>query len=77
MQSDTDSSRQATHEIIRDAEYYATSPAQARPPDGTFPAGTKVSLESQNGSYSRVTSADGISAYVASDAIKPLDLKKG
>jgi hypothetical protein len=75
MPSDSSSTSKLSHEITRDEEYYLTSPAQATPPDGTFKAGTKVSLVSDSGSYSRVLSEDGVSAYVASDALKPLRSK--
>ncbi|MFO1092578.1 MAG: MG2 domain-containing protein [Planctomycetaceae bacterium] len=52
-----------------DAEYYKASPAQMSPPDGTFPAGTKVTVIRRAGSYSLVRSADGIEAFVATDAL--------
>jgi uncharacterized protein YgiM (DUF1202 family) len=39
------------------------------PPDGTFKAGTKVALVRAAGSYSLVTSAAGVEAWVTSDAV--------
>lgn len=33
-----------SHVIAAETEYYTTGPQQGRPPDGTFPAGTKVSV---------------------------------
>jgi hypothetical protein len=33
-----------SHVIVADTEYYTTGPQQGRPPDGKFPAGTKVSI---------------------------------
>jgi hypothetical protein len=51
------------------AEYYLNGPQQASPPDGTFPAGTKVTLVRDAGSYSLVRSAAGVEAYVSNEAI--------
>jgi hypothetical protein len=51
------------------AEYYLQGPQQASPPDGTFPAGTKVTLVRDAGSYSLVRTAQGVEAYVTSDSI--------
>lgn len=59
----------AAHVLSEAAEYYLTSPAQMTPADGTFPAGTKVTVVRDAGSYTLVRSADGIEAYVASGAI--------
>ena len=75
MPSDSSSTSNFSHEITRDEPYYLTSPAQAKPPDGTFKAGTKVSLVSDSGSYRRVLSEEGVSAYIASDALKPVGSK--
>jgi hypothetical protein len=65
-----------THEVTRDEPYYITSPGQGRPPDGTFKAGTKVSVSRGSGSYSYVVSEGDISAYVSSAALKHLKLGK-
>jgi hypothetical protein len=51
------------------AEYYLQGPQQASPPDGTFAAGTKVTLVRDAGSYSLVRTADGVEAYVSTGAI--------
>lgn len=59
-----------SHVIAAETEYYTTGPQQGRPPDGTFPAGTKVSIVEESDSYVLVNSEDGIEAYIASDAIK-------
>ena len=64
---------QPTHVISVATEYYTTGPQQGRPPDGTLPEGTKVTILEAAGSYSRIRTADGIEAYVATDALKPLD----
>ncbi len=74
MQTNNSYSGQFLHEVTRDEPYYTTSPAQGRPPDGIFKAGTKVTVTEDAGSYSRVVSEDGITAYVATDALKPIEL---
>jgi len=61
-----------THVVISKTAYYTTSPAQARPPDGQFEPGTKVKLLRKAGSYVLVRSEEGITAYVAADAIRPV-----
>ena len=53
-----------THTITIDAEYYTDGPQQARPPDGTMKAGTKVTVVEEAGSYCRVKSENGIQGYV-------------
>lgn len=60
----------ASHVITAEAEYYTTGPQQGRPPDGKFPAGTKVSVVEESGSYVLVKSESGIEAYVAADSVK-------
>lgn len=62
-----------SHVIANEVEYYTTGPQQGRPPDGKFPAGTKVNIVQQAGSYTQVRSGDGIEAYVSSDAIKEIE----
>jgi hypothetical protein len=62
-----------THELAQDEPYYLDGPQQGRPPDGEFKAGTKVLLESPSGSYSFVTSEDGIHAAVLTSSLKPLE----
>ena len=59
-----------THTITIDTEYYADGPQQARPPDGTMKAGTKVNVIEDAGSYCRVKSEDGIEVYVVADSVK-------
>ena len=61
------------HEIAVDSEYYTTGPQQGRPADGTFAAGTEVSIVDAAGSYILVRSGDGVEGYVASDAVKSLN----
>jgi len=55
--------------IAREVEYYNSGPQQGRPPDGKFPAGTKVNVLRRTGGISLVRSPDGIEAYVMSEAI--------
>ena len=59
-----------SHVIAAETEYYTTGPQQGRPPDGKFPAGTMVSIVEEAGSYILVRSENGITAYVAADAVK-------
>ena len=54
-----------------ETEYYTTGPQQGRSPDGTFPAGTNVSILEEAGSYILVRSESGVEAYVAAEAVKP------
>lgn len=62
----------ATHVITGEAVYYKGGPQQAQPQDGTFQDGTRVTVIDGAGSYSLVRSADGIEAYVASDALRTI-----
>jgi len=60
-----------THTITTETEYYTTGPQQGRPADGKLAADTAVNVVRQAGSYTLVETANGLQAYVASDAIKP------
>lgn len=60
-----------THVLKVDSAYYTSSPAQGRPPDGEWKAGTKVTKLEGAGSYTRVRSEDGVEAYVSTDALDP------
>ena len=62
-----------THVVVSDTQYYANGPQQARPPDGTIVAGTKVFVTQENGSYVVVQTADGVTGHVSVDAIKPIE----
>ncbi len=68
-----DSKTGCTHVITGDTEYYTTGPQQARPPDGTLAADTKVRLVEEAGSYSLVESQDGVRAYVANGTLKLIE----
>ena len=61
-----------THVLTKDEAYYSTSPAQARNPDGTLKAGTKVLLLMPRGSYAQVMTADGKRVYTGMASLKPL-----
>ena len=52
--------------------YYLGGPQQARPPEGKFKPGTRVKLVRKAGSYSVVQSETGITAHVATAALKPI-----
>ena len=52
--------------------YYLGGPQQARPPEGQFKPDTRVTLVRKNGSYSVVKSETGITAHVATAALKPI-----
>ena len=57
--------------IPDETEYYDTAPQQrGQAADGTFAAGTKVSILSEAGQYVIVRSKSGIKASVAADAVK-------
>ncbi|MBI1983303.1 MAG: hypothetical protein HYS61_03800 [Acidobacteria bacterium] len=62
-----------THVVLCDAEYYLTGPQQARPPDGTLAAGSKVTLRRDAGSYCLVRTEQNVEAYAATDALKLLE----
>jgi serpin B len=59
-----------THVIIAETEYYTDGPQQSRPPDGRFPAGTKVTILEKAGSYLVVRSDSGVKAYIAAAAVE-------
>jgi hypothetical protein len=63
-----------THEIAGPfgTVYYLGGPQQARPPESRFKPGTRVQLVRKNGSYSVVQSENGITAHVATGALKAI-----
>jgi hypothetical protein len=62
-----------THEVIADQPYYYSSPQQATPPDGTFPAGTKVKLLAHDrGPMCQVLDARGLCVTTACSGLRPL-----
>ncbi len=68
--SEQEERRPFTHSIATETDYYTNGPQQSRPPDGKFPAGTKVSIIEEAGSYVLVRSEVGVKAYVAADVVK-------
>ena len=62
-----------THLVVADSQYYANGPQQARPPDGTLKAGTKVFLLEENGSYVMGQTTDGLTGHISASAIKPIE----
>ena len=67
---------QPKHRIVFETEYYTTGPQQSRAPDGTFKAGTEVTLISEAGSYVIVEDIDGLVGHVSRDAVQPLSEPK-
>ena len=59
-----------THTITKETPYYLTGPQQGRPPEGKFGEGTRVRLLHEAGSFSQVRSENGVTAFVASGAIR-------
>ncbi|MEM1294062.1 MAG: hypothetical protein AAGH89_01780 [Verrucomicrobiota bacterium] len=62
-----------SHVVKFPTEYYLGGPQQARPPDGTFEAGTEVNLLEDSGSYLLVESKGGVQAFVSTSALEPKD----
>lgn len=73
--AESDASDGLDHVLTTDAAYYRDSPAQGRPPDGTWKAGTRVRVRSRDGSYWRVQTEDGVEAHVSADALRAADVK--
>ncbi len=64
---------QFTHEIIAEQPYYFTSPQQAAPPEGKFPAGTKLLLLSHGkGPMCEVADGQGLRVATAFDGLRSL-----
>ena len=62
----------ATHVLKTDVVYYLGGPQQGAPPDGTLQAGTRVTLVRDEGSYSRVRTADGVECSIEKGALEEL-----
>ncbi len=63
----------STHVVTADTVYYMSGPQQARPPEGKFKAGTKVTVVQNAGSYSVVRSEGGVRAYVSTASLKAIE----
>ena len=61
-----------THVVTTDTMYYLAGPQQARPPEGTFAAGTRVVLIRDAGSYVQVRSETGVEAYISKGSLQPI-----
>jgi hypothetical protein len=61
-----------THVVSEDSPYYASSPAQGKPADGTLKAGTKVLVMMPRGAFSQVVTADGKRVYTTTSGLKPI-----
>jgi hypothetical protein len=61
-----------THVLEKDQPYFTTAPTASATPAGTLPTGSKVLVMSPGAPYSQVVTDKGISAYTATDGLKPL-----
>ena len=61
-----------THQIKLPTELYKGGPQQATPPDGTIPAGTKVKIVQEAGSYTQIEAESGDAGYVSSGALEKI-----
>jgi hypothetical protein len=55
--------------VTKRTEYYLTGPEQAAPPEGRFDEGTRIRIIAPDGSFVKVQSASGTTAYISADAI--------
>ena len=64
---------QFTHEARREQPYYDDLPREGSPPDGTFPAGTKlVLLAHDGGSMCQVVDGRGLRALTSFNGLRRL-----
>lgn len=64
---------QFTHEVVAEQSYYYIGPHQTAPPEGNFPAGTKVVLLTHDGGpVCRVADGRGVCVATAFDGLRPL-----
>jgi len=67
-----------THEVIAEQPYYYVGPQQAAPPEGKFPAGTKVKLYAHDGGpVCQVVDARGLCVWTAFSGLRRLPQAKG
>ncbi|MEK6261512.1 MAG: hypothetical protein AABP62_23175 [Planctomycetota bacterium] len=63
---------QFTHEVVAEQPYYYIGPHQAVPPEGTFPAGTKVVvLTHDDGPMCQVVDGRGLCVVTAFNGLRP------
>jgi len=68
---------QFTHEVKAEQPYYYIGPHQAAPPEGKFPAGTKVVLLTHDGGLvCRVADARGLCVATAFGGLRPLGRRR-
>lgn len=60
-----------THVVTQETEYYLDGPQQARPPDGTLTAGTKVKLIESKNNYSLLD--EPVKGHVFTGDLQPLE----
>ena len=65
----TSTSTTSTYRIATTTPYYATSPSQASPPDGTFKSGTRVTIIEEAGPYALVKTDAGDQGWVERNAL--------
>jgi hypothetical protein len=64
---------QFTHELTRSQPFYFSGPEPASPPEGEFPAGTKVVLLIHDGGgYCRVVDGRGLYVTLEYDSLRKL-----
>lgn len=61
-----------THTIKLPTDYYKGGPQQASPPDGQLASGVKVKIVQESGSYTLISTEDGVEGYVSADALEPI-----
>jgi hypothetical protein len=61
-----------THVLTKDEPYFSDMPSAGATPAGTLKEGSKVLVLIPGTDYSQVTTDKGVSAYTATDGLKPL-----
>jgi hypothetical protein len=61
-----------THVLTKDEPYFSDAPTPGATPAGTLKEGSKVLVLIPGADYSQVTTDKGVSAYTATDGLKPL-----
>jgi hypothetical protein len=61
-----------THVLEKDQPYFTTEPGPSATPAGTLAMGSKVLVMAPGAPYSQVVTDKGLSAYTATDGLKPL-----
>ena len=67
-----------THEVVAEQPYYYIGPQQAAPPEGKFPAATRVKLYAHDGGLMcQVVDARGLCVWTAFSGLRPLPEANG